>query len=301
MTLTKQIDQQGFFSLFSRTVSQLIDGKLVSQKIKDQVASDVAAFIKKTGIVPGLATVLVGADPASHVYVKNKVKSTKACGMNSIHKELPADTSEEALLKIVHELNNDENVHGILVQLPLPKHINADKILESINPAKDVDGFHPVNVGRLVAGRDCLMPCTPYGVMELLSHYGISLSGQDVVIIGRSNIVGKPQALMMLAANATVTITHSKTRNLPERVREADIVVAAIGRAKFVKADWLKPGCVVIDVGINRLEDGTLCGDVDFNEAKQVASYITPVPGGVGPMTIAMLMKNTLKAAAMAV
>lgn len=281
-------------------MTQIIDGKLVAQKIKDDVTRAVAEFVRKTGVTPGLATVLVGDNPASHVYVKNKVKSTTACGMNSFHRELSVETSEAELLKVVHDLNTDAKVHGILVQLPLPKHIDAEKILEAINPGKDVDGFHPINTGRLVAGRECLMPCTPHGVMELLQHYKIDVSGKDVIIIGRSNIVGKPLFLMMLAASATVIIAHSKTKDLPQKIKAADIVVAAIGRAKFVKGEWIKKGAVVIDVGINRTDDGKLCGDVDFESAKNSAAYITPVPGGVGPMTIAMLMKNTLMAAKIA-
>lgn len=278
-------------------MAERIDGKLVSQKIKDEVRVAVEAFFKKTGVQPGLATVLVGEDAASQVYVRHKIKSTEACGMQSIHHALPAETSEKDLLALVESLNQDPAVHGILVQLPLPKHIQEQKVIHAIHPDKDVDGFHPQNMGRLLAGDALLKPCTPYGVMEMLKHYDISLSGKDVVVIGRSNIVGKPQALMMLQENATVTITHSRTKDLADKVKAADIVVAAVGRAKFVTGDWIKKGAVVIDVGINRGEDGKLCGDVDFASAEQQASFITPVPGGVGPMTIAMLMKSTLIAA----
>lgn len=278
-------------------MAQLIDGKSTSQRIKQSLATQVEKFVSETGIRPGLATILVGDNSASQVYIKNKIKSTEQCGMRSVHHQLDANTSEESLLRLIDKMNHDPFVHGILVQLPLPPHINSDTVLRAIDPQKDVDGFHPYNVGLLVTGQAVLQPCTPLGVMVLLKEYGISVSGQNVVIIGRSNIVGKPQALMMLQENATVTIAHSKTKNLPDIVRQADIVVAAVGRARMIPGDWIKAGAVVIDVGINRLEDGTLCGDVDFTSAEAKASYITPVPGGVGPMTIAMLMQNTLEAA----
>lgn len=278
-------------------LSQIIDGKLVSEAIKSRIKQDVEAFQKQTGVKPCLATVLVGEDPASRVYIRNKIKSTEQCGMTSIHRQLDAAVTEKDLLKLISELNQDNSVHGILVQLPLPKHINEDAVLVAIDPKKDVDGFHPHNVGLLVAGKAVLQPCTPYGVMKLLEHYQISTESKHVVIIGRSNIVGKPQAMMMLHKHATVTIAHSKTKNLPELVRQADIVVAAVGRANMVQGSWIKSGAVVIDVGINRLEDGSLCGDVDFQSASKQTSFITPVPGGVGPMTIAMLMNNTLQAA----
>jgi len=269
----------------------------VSQKVKEQVALDVEAFKKDTGITPGLATVLVGQDAASHVYVKNKIKSTEKCGMHSFHKEFEVNVTEEELLAHINELNNDTSVHGILVQLPLPKHINENKVLLSIRPDKDVDGFHPQNVGLLVTGDAHLKPCTPSGVMALLDHYGIELEGKEALVIGRSNIVGKPQSIMLIEKNATVTVAHSRTKDLQGHVEKADVVVAAIGRPKFVPGDWIKEGAVVIDVGVNRLDTGKLCGDVDFETASKKASYITPVPGGVGPMTIAMLMKNTLEAA----
>ena len=243
---------------------------------------------------PGLAVILVGEDPASRVYVTSKRKDCEECGMGSLEYALPEDTTEETLLGLVNELNNREDVNGILVQLPLPKHINEDSIINAISPEKDVDAFHPQNVGRIMLGGAKFLPCTPAGVMELLDAYGIDPAGKDCVVIGRSNIVGKPMALLLLARNATVTVCHSKTQNLAEKVRNADIVVAAVGRANFVTADMVKEGAVVIDVGINRLENGKLCGDVEFEGVSQKASFITPVPGGVGPMTRAVLMKNTL-------
>lgn len=278
-------------------MSEILDGKLVSQTIKENLKKQVLEFKEHTGVTPGLATVLVGEDAASQVYVRNKIKSTKACGMNSFHYDLPAETTQSDLLKLVNELNLNPEVHGILVQLPLPQQISEDAIIEAIIPEKDVDGFHPVSMGKLLVGKEGLRPCTPHGVMKILDHYNLDLSGKDVVIVGRSNIVGKPQAIMMLEKNATVTITHSRTKNLAEKIKQADVVVAAVGRAKFISGDWIKPGAVVVDVGINRLDTGKLCGDVDFEIAKENASYITPVPGGVGPMTIAMLLVNTLTAA----
>lgn len=278
-------------------MATIIDGKGTAQKIKETLKKEVAHFKATTGITPGLATLLVGEDPASQVYIKNKVKSTEACGMISFHQTLPADISQKDLLETIEGLNQDKNVHGILVQLPLPKHLNEDEVIQAILPEKDVDGFHPVNVGRLVQGKAHLIPCTPLGVMVLLEEYGVDLTGKDVVIVGRSNIVGKPQALLMLQKNATVTVAHSRTKNLSEKIKQADVVVAAVGRPKMILGEWLKPGAVVIDVGINRLDTGKLCGDVDFESAEPVASAITPVPGGVGPMTIAMLMNNTLVAA----
>lgn len=278
-------------------MSTIIDGKIVSAKVREDLKIQVMEFVKNTGVVPGLATVLVGDDPASHVYVKNKIKATEETGMKSLHFALPAAATEEQVLKLVDELNVDPLVHGILVQLPLPKQISTQKVLERIAPAKDVDGFHPYNVGRLTTGAPSLVSCTPYGVMKLLEHYGIDPAGKNAVVVGRSNIVGKPMALLLLNANATVTVVHSRTVDLKAHLKTADIVVAALGKAKFVKGEWLKQGCVVIDVGINRQENGKLCGDVDFESASAVASHITPVPGGVGPMTIAMLLVNTLTAA----
>lgn len=276
----------------------LIDGKSVAQQIKEAVKRQVAELVQKTSIHPALATVLVGEDPASQVYVKNKIKACEQCGIKSIHQTLKANTSEAELLALVHSLNADKNVHGILVQFPLPKHINANTVLQAINPNKDVDGFHPYNLGLLMSGqRAPLEPCTPAGVMELLKHYQIPVAGKDVLIVGRSNIMGKPMALMMIRDNATVTVAHSQTVDLAKKVSTADIVVAAIGKPQFIKGDWIKEGAVVIDVGINRKNDGTICGDVDFIVAESRASFITPVPGGVGPMTIAMLMGNTVRAA----
>jgi methylenetetrahydrofolate dehydrogenase (NADP+)/methenyltetrahydrofolate cyclohydrolase len=274
---------------------ELIDGKHVSSVIKERVQAQVAELQKKSGQVPGLAVVLVGEDPASSVYVRNKNKTCEKMGFKSISHNLPADTDEATLLKLVDELNRDDSVHGILVQLPLPKQIDSQRVLEAIDPRKDVDGFHPVNVGHLVSGVKTLAPCTPAGIIEMLDHYKIGIEGKRAVVIGRSNIVGKPVALLLLQRHATVTICHSRTQDLPGVAREADILIGAIGKARFVTADFVKEGAVVIDVGINRV-DGKLVGDVDFDKVAEKCSYITPVPGGVGPMTIAMLMQNTLSA-----
>ena len=273
----------------------IIDGKAVSAAVKDEVKEQVAA-LKKDGGVPCLAVVLVGDDPASKVYVRNKKRACEYCGIKSLEYILDKTASEQQLLDLIDVLNNEPTVHGILVQLPLPPHINEQKIINAISEHKDVDAFHPANVGRLMTGNPDFLPCTPAGVMEMLKKYNIETSGKDCVIIGRSNIVGKPMAMLMLSANSTVTICHSKTKNLKEKCLSADILIAAIGKPKFVTADMVKDGAVVIDVGINRTEDGKLCGDVDFDEVSKKASYITPVPGGVGPMTIATLMKNTLTA-----
>lgn len=273
----------------------IIDGKAVSAAVKDEVKEQVAA-LKKDGGVPCLAVVLVGDDPASKVYVRNKKRACEYCGIKSLEYILDKTASEQQLLDLIDVLNNEPTVHGILVQLPLPPHINEQKIINAISEHKDVDAFHPANVGRLMTGNPDFLPCTPAGVMEMLKKYNIETSGKDCVIIGRSNIVGKPMAMLMLMANSTVTICHSKTKNLKEKCLSADILIAAIGKPKFVTADMVKDGAVVIDVGINRTEDGKLCGDVDFDEVSKKASYITPVPGGVGPMTIATLMKNTLTA-----
>ena len=287
--------------------AEIIDGKATAAKLTDALAVQTQEFVEKTGAAPCLAVVLVGDDPASAVYVRNKGKTAGKIGFNSIQKTLPADTPEAELITIIEGLNNDSAVNGILVQLPLPDHIDESKIIDLINPEKDVDGFHPINVGRLGAGdfKNALIPCTPAGSVILAkSALGDNLSGQNAVIIGRSNIVGKPVAQLLLAENCTVTIAHSRTKNLEDTVRAADIVVAAVGRAEMVKGDWIKPGATVIDVGINRIPapekgDGKtkLVGDVDFASAKTVAGAITPVPGGVGPMTIALLMQNTLTAA----
>lgn len=274
-----------------------IDGKVVSAAVRERIKNDVAEFAKKTGKTPGLAVVIVGNDPASEVYVRNK---HKACGEVGIYSEvhtLPESTTEEELLSLVEKLNNDGNINGILVQLPLPKHLDSEKVILAIDPKKDVDAFHPQNVGKIMIGNYSFLPCTPAGVMELLKHYNVDICGKHCVIIGRSNIVGKPQAMLMLKENATVTICHSKTVNLKEITKQADILVAAVGRANFVTADMVKEGAVVVDVGINRNAEGKLCGDVDYAAVEPLASYITPVPGGVGPMTITMLLQNTLTAA----
>ena len=273
----------------------LIDGKKVSAEVRNRLAEETKNYKEKTGKEPGLATVLVGDDPASAVYVRNKNKTCRELGFQSFENQLSTDTTEEQLLSLIDELNSNPNVHGILVQLPLPDQIDSEKILQAIDPKKDVDGFHPVNVGKLVVGNALLTPCTPTGIIELLDHYGIEISGKHAVIVGRSNIVGKPVSMLLLQRNATITICHSRTRNLEEVTRGADILIAAVGRAHFVTENMVSEGAVVIDVGINRV-DGKLTGDVDFEPVSKKASYITPVPGGVGPMTIALLMENTLKA-----
>lgn len=281
--------------------ARIIDGNAFSANLRDRLAQSAAKLRQARGITPGLAVVLVGEDPASQVYVRNKNRRALEIGMNSFEHVKPADTSEADLLDLVATLNADPQVHGILVQLPLPGHIDAQKVLNAIDPAKDVDGFHPFNVGMLAIGGPTMISCTPLGCLMLLKDALGSLSGMDAVVIGRSNIVGKPMAQLLLRENCTVTIAHSRTKDLPEVVRRADIVVAAVGRANFVKGDWIKPGAAVIDVGINRvtLPDGKsrLVGDVDFAAAAKVAGAITPVPGGVGPMTIAVLLRNTLVAA----
>ena len=278
-----------------------IDGKAAAQAIRDRVTALVPDFVKRAGRAPGLATVLVGEDPASAVYVRSKNRATAEAGMVSFAHNLPDTTSENELLQLVTDLNADARVDGILVQLPLPRQIDATRVIETIEPAKDVDGFHPANAGRLASGLPALVPCTPFGCLYLLKQELGDLTGKDAVVIGRSNIVGKPMAQLLLGENCTVTIAHSRTRDLPEVVRRADIVVAAVGRAEMVRGSWIKPGACVIDVGINRAPThdgkGRLVGDVAFEEAAEVASAITPVPGGVGPMTIAMLMRNTLVAA----
>lgn len=274
-----------------------IDGKLVSAHLREQLKKDVAALKEKSGVTPGLAVVLVGDNPASAVYVRNKHRACDEVGMYSEVITMPADTTEEALLSRLADLNNDPKIHGILVQLPLPKHISEEKVIAAIDPAKDVDAFHESNVGKIMLGNYDFLPCTPAGVMELLHYYNISVAGKDCVVVGRSNIVGKPQALLLLGENGTVTVCHSRTKDLAEKTRAADILVVAIGKPNFITADMVKPGAVVIDVGINRLPDGKLCGDVDFEGVEPIAEAITPVPGGVGPMTITVLLKNALKAA----
>ena len=280
-------------------MSIIIDGNKIAHDIRQAVREETLVFKEKTGIVPGLAVVLVGEDPASQVYVGRKTKACAEVGFLSREYKLPADTSEAELLTLINDLNVDPLIHGVLVQLPLPKHIATDKIISAIDPHKDVDGFHPYNVGGLVTGSPRFVPCTPRGIMELIARTGIELSGKDAVVVGRSNIVGKPMALLLLAQNATVTMCHSKTKDLPAVTSRADVLIAAVGKPHMIKANMVKEGAVVIDVGVNRLESGKLAGDVAFDEVAARASYITPVPGGVGPMTIAMLMKNTLDAARM--
>ncbi|CAM4508472.1 MAG: bifunctional methylenetetrahydrofolate dehydrogenase/methenyltetrahydrofolate cyclohydrolase FolD [Paenibacillus macerans] len=274
----------------------IINGKQVSQDIRASLREEVEE-LKKQGLTPGLAVVLVGEDPASQVYVRNKEKACHDLGYYSEVHRLPASTSQEELLALVDKLNRQNNIHGILVQLPLPKHIDEKAVIDAISVDKDVDGFHPVNVGNLVIGDDSLLPCTPAGVIELIKRAGVEIAGKHAVVIGRSNIVGKPVSLLLQRENATVTMCHSRTANMKELTKQADILVVAIGRANFVDASYVKPGAVVIDVGMNRLDNGKLAGDVDFDSVKEVSGPITPVPGGVGPMTITMLMQNTLIAA----
>ena len=281
-------------------VAQIIDGKLFSQRLRDKVALNVADLKNNHKITPGLAVVLVGEDPASQVYVKSKGKQTKEAGMNSYEYKLKEDTLELDLLKLVYDLNNDDAVHGILIQLPLPPHINEEAVINAIDPAKDVDGFHISNVGLLATGQSSMVPCTPLGCLLMLKEFHGSLSGMDAVVVGRSNIVGKPMAQLLLNESCTVTITHSRTKNLEQVVGRADIVVAAVGKAEIVKGNWIKPGATLIDVGINRVEGSNgskrLVGDAEFSSCSEVAGAITPVPGGVGPMTIACLLVNTLVA-----
>lgn len=278
-------------------MANIIDGKQVSANVKEQVRLETEALKAQHGIQPGLAVVIVGNDPASRVYVNNKKKACEAVGFKSWEYALPEETTQEELLELVETLNADKNVNGILVQLPVPKQIDDKAIINAISPAKDVDAFHPENVGQIMIGDYKFLPCTPAGVMELIDSTGIEISGKKCVVIGRSNIVGKPMAMLLLHRSGTVTICHSRTVDLPSVTREADILVAAVGKANFVTADMVKEGAVVIDVGMNRLENGKLCGDVHYAEVEPKASWITPVPGGVGPMTIAMLMRNTLTAA----
>ena len=272
----------------------LLDGKKYAQKVRLDLTQKVAELRKKA-ILPCLVVILVGEDPASQVYVRNKKRAANEIGIKTIDYTLPATTSEAELMTLVEKCNQDSSVHGILVQLPLPKHIDEEKITRAISPQKDVDGFHPVNMGHLFMNEPYSLPCTPRGIMELMHEYQIDVAGKEVVIVGRSNIVGRPMAALLLNDDATVTVTHSKTKNLKDVVKRADIVIVAIGRAEFITADYIKQGAVVIDVGMNRLTSGKLVGDVDFATVSQVASYLTPVPGGVGPMTIAMLMKQTVE------
>lgn len=273
-----------------------IDGKAVAAKIRAQVAQDVEA-LKARGICPGMAVVLVGDDPASKIYVNNKKKACAETGIYSEEHLLPAETTQEELLALIEKLNADEKIHGILVQSPLPKHLDEKLVVEHIDPRKDVDAFHAYNVGKIMIGDFTFLPCTPAGVIELIRSTGVPIEGKNCVVVGRSNIVGKPMAMLLLHNNGTVTICHSRTKNLAEICRGADILVAAVGKPKFITADMVKPGAVVIDVGMDRDKNGKLCGDVDFDAVEPIASYITPVPGGVGPMTIAMLMKNAVRAA----
>lgn len=274
----------------------LIDGKAVSAKVKSEVADEVELLNEK-GIAVGLAVVIVGDDPASKIYVNNKKKACAEAGIVSTEYALPADTTEEELLELIKKLNADTSINGILVQSPVPSHINEGMIVDNIDPVKDVDAFHAVNVGKIMIGDYAFLPCTPAGVIELIKSTGTEISGKNCVVIGRSNIVGKPMAMLLLHNNGTVTICHSRTKNIEAICKNADILVSAVGKAHFVTKDMVKEGAVVIDVGMNRDENGKLCGDVDFDEVKDIASYITPVPGGVGPMTIAMLLKNTVTAA----
>jgi methylenetetrahydrofolate dehydrogenase (NADP+)/methenyltetrahydrofolate cyclohydrolase len=281
--------------------ARVIDGNALAEQVRREVASQVAKLKREHGVTPGLAVVLVGEDPASRVYVRNKVRETLHAGMKSFEHRLPASTPEHVLLGLVGELNRAKDVHGILIQLPLPKHVTARKLIETIDPAKDVDGFHPVNIGRLALGERAFVPCTPAGILMLLKSVQANLRGLEAVVIGRSNIVGKPMALLLLREDCTVTIGHSRTRDLPAVVRRADLVIAAVGRPEMVRGDWIKPGAIVIDVGINRTvrPDGRsrLVGDVAFAEVSAHARAITPVPGGVGPMTVACLLRNTVEAA----
>lgn len=278
-------------------MSNIIDGKAVSQSVKDRIKEEVTALKAEHGVVPGLAVIIVGDNPASRIYVNNKKKACEYVGFDSYEYALPEETTETELLELIKKLNNDEKIDGILCQLPLPKHIDENVIINNIAPNKDVDAFHPVNVGKIMIGDYSFLPCTPAGVMELIASTGVDIKGKECVVVGRSNIVGKPMSMLLLHKSGTVTICHSKTKNLKAECKRADILVAAVGVPNLITGDMVKEGAVVIDVGMNRLENGKLCGDVEFESASKAAGYITPVPGGVGPMTIAMLMQNTLTAA----
>ncbi len=278
-------------------MAKIIDGKAVSAQVKENIAKEVAQLKEQYGISIGLAVVIVGNNPASRIYVNNKKKACEAVGFESFEYALPEETTQDELLALIDKLNADDKVDGILVQLPLPKHLDEKIVIDNISPDKDVDAFHPVNVGKIMIGDYSFLPCTPAGVMELIASTGVEISSKECVVVGRSNIVGKPMSMLLLHKSGTVTICHSRTKDLAAECKRADILVAAVGVPKLIKGDMIKEGSVVIDVGMNRLEDGKLCGDVDFESCEKVASYITPVPGGVGPMTIAMLMKNTLTAA----
>lgn len=277
-------------------MAEIIDGKAIAAAVRQDAAGEVRALVEK-GIQPGLAVVIVGDDPASRIYVNNKKKACQEIGVYSEEYALPATTTQEELLQLIHKLNEKKEINGILVQSPLPKGLDEKAVVENIDPQKDVDAFHAVNVGKIMIGNFQFLPCTPAGVIELLDRSGVSIEGKRCVVVGRSNIVGKPMAMLLLHRNGTVTMCHSRTKNLAEICREADILVAAVGKPKFITKDMVKPGAAVIDVGMDRDENGKLCGDVDFNAVKEIAGYITPVPGGVGPMTIAMLMKNVVCAA----
>ena len=277
-------------------MGQIIDGKLISKSVKDKIAIEVKE-LKKSGVAPGLAVIIVGENPASQIYVRNKQRACEEVGFESFKYEMPESTTQDELLKLIKKLNEDKRVNGILCQLPLPPHIDESTVINNIAPEKDVDAFHPENVGKIMIGDYSFLPCTPAGVMELIASTGIDVAGKECVVVGRSNIVGKPMAMLLLHKSGTVTICHSKTKDLQAECQRADILVAAVGVAKLIKGDMVKDGAVLIDVGMNRDENGKLCGDIDFESCKDKASYITPVPGGVGPMTIAMLMKNTLTAA----
>lgn len=278
-------------------MAKIISGKEVSQRVRESIKEETIKLFEETGRKPGLAVIIVGEDPASQVYVRNKAKGCEEVGFNSEVYRLPENTQMQELLALVERLNKDENIHGILCQLPLPKHLDETAVILAIDPRKDVDAFHPVNTGKIMIGNYSFLPCTPAGVMELIASTGIDIAGKECVVVGRSNIVGKPQAMLLLQKNGTVTICHSKTKNLAEVTKRADILVVAVGRANFITGDMVKDGAIVIDVGINRNDEGKLVGDVHFESAEKIASYITPVPGGVGPMTITMLLQNTLTAA----
>jgi methylenetetrahydrofolate dehydrogenase (NADP+)/methenyltetrahydrofolate cyclohydrolase len=277
--------------------AHLLDGKALAQAVRDKIAQEAAGLLARTGVIPGLAAILVGDDPASHLYVKNKQKACEAVGIHVADYKLPSSTSQADLLALIDKVNHDPHIHGILVQLPLPKQIDSKVILNAVSPEKDADGFHPYNMGRLVEGAPLFEACTPKGVIKMIESTGLGIEGKRAVVVGRSNIVGKPVALMLLHRHATVTVCHSKTKDLPGVCREAEILVVAIGRPKFVTADMVREGAIVVDVGVNRTADGKFVGDVDFEPVSQKASWISPVPGGVGPMTIAMLLQNTLESA----
>ena len=276
--------------------AQIINGKEIAEAVRQEIRKEVEE-LKAKGYVPGLAVILVGDNQASQTYVRNKEKTCLELGMHSVLIKQPATLSQEELIENINELNQDDSIHGILVQLPLPNHINETAIIEAISPEKDVDGFHPINIGRMMTGQNAFLPCTPYGVMVMLQHINYNLEGKHVVVVGRSNIVGKPQGQLMLNANATVTICHSKTKDLAYYTKQADVIVAAVGKRNTITSDHIKEGAVIIDVGMNRNDEGKLCGDVDYEGVLNKASYVTPVPGGVGPMTITMLMKNTVQSA----